>query len=205
MQDIASCGSLTSATPKKINIKSVLPWLYTRSLLRLNLPYLTLLGILRLELIPQTPGIPVSANTPIVAVCKILSQQLLTCNLVVATRELLIPQRSPRALLRTSAPIDPRDRVVVWCIICLSLPHNRSTFFIHTVIRNSSACTRPPSIRVLPVGGDVCVVAEVVGTMTFDRAELVSWCCFRRGLTGLLNFVAETCPTGEFGTPRFLN
>jgi hypothetical protein len=73
------------------------------------------------------------------------------------------------------------------------------------LIRDGSACTRPPGIRVLPVGGDVCVVAEVVGTMTFDRAQLVSWCFCWRCLTGLLNFVAEAGPTGEFGTPRWLD
>lgn len=165
-------------------------------------------GIHRLELISQTPGIPVSSNPPVIAACEILPQHLRARHLVLAIRELLIPNRGPRALLLPSAPLDPRDRVVVGCTIRLRLPHDWITLFIHDARRKSGARTRKPGILVLPVGGDVCVLAEVVGTMTLERAELVSRLrSLGRGrvLVRFLNLVAEAGTTGEFGFTGWLN
>lgn len=175
-----------------------LPEIFSRS-------YSILLGILRLELISQTPGIPVSSTAPIIAGRVIPPQEVDTSNLVLAIRERLIPYRGPRALLLAPAPLDPRDRVIVRCTIRHRLPHNWITLFIHDARRKCGARTRPSSILVLPVGVDVFVFAELV---TLERAELVSWCRSRGGrgvLMRLLNLVAKTGTAGTFGFTRWLD
>ena len=97
---------------------------------------------------------------------------------------------------------------MVGCTIRLRLPHNWITLFIHGTRRNSGARTREPSIIVLPVGVGFYVTGEVVGIMTLERAELVSWCRSRgrgRVLARFLNLIAEAGTTGEFGFTGWLD